>query len=74
MKSIKLVRNLVAAYANIATEDVADDETIANHGITETEFIEMILFFEEHYEVELLPDAGIDMTVKELKELIKYKM
>lgn len=73
MRNIKLVRALVAAFANIPTTDVEDSETIENHGITENDFYEMITFFEEHYGIQILDDATLDMTVKELRELIKSK-
>lgn len=74
MKSIKLVRSLVATYANILITDVEDSETIENHGIVESDFLEMIAFFEEHYDVQILNEANLNMTVRELKELIKSKL
>ena len=73
MKNIKLVKALVAAFANIPTSDVEDSETIENHGITESDFYEMVTFFEEHYGIKLLDETSLDMTVKELRELIKSK-
>ena len=73
MKNIKLVKALVAAFANIPTSDVEDSETIENHGITESDFYEMATFFEEHYGIEILDETSLDMTVKELRELIKSK-
>lgn len=74
MKNLKIIKTLIATYAKILTTEVEDLETIRNHGLDSDDFFELIISLQEIYEINLLKDVNIDMTVKSLRSIIKSKL